>query len=270
MFGMGILLRIEDFRRIYIEPRAVLTGLACQIIVLPLTAFIIALLFDFSTSAKIGLILVAACPAGASPNLIIYYLQGRVALAVSITAISSLIILITIPFIVSLALHLFAVSEQDQISLPLAETIVNICLTILFPITVGVLIKKYRESLANTIEKVMQWVMPLIFLAAFGGTVYFEDNGNIELSKYINMYPYAMALNFFAMIASYLVARYLLNEPKTCYTISTVVGIQNVGLAIFIANTLLEEPELAIMAIVYSSFTFFTTALFAFLAKKIG
>lgn len=268
MFGIGITLKAESFKRVLAEPKEILTALFGQIILLPLTAFMIALIFDFPEWAKIGLILVASCPAGASPNFIAYFLKGRLALAVSATALSSVLVLFTIPFIVGLALDVFKL-QQEEISLPAWETIKNICFTVLLPIMAGVFLKEQNNMLAEQLEKIMKWVMPLILLMIFGGSIYLESGGKINISKYLNQYPYAIMLNFGAMVLSYFFARFMLKDKASHFTVSTIVGIQNNALAIYIANSLLHRPEIAVIPIVYSSFTFMSTALFAFAAKKL-
>lgn len=268
MFGIGLTLKIENFKRVVIEPKEILTAMFGQIILLPLTAFIIAFIFNFPDWAKVGLILVASCPAGASPNFIAYFLKGRLALAVSATALSSVLVLFTIPLILSLALDAFKL-QQEEISLPAGKTILNICFTVLLPISVGVLLKERKKEWAGRLEKIMKWLMPVFLIMIFGGSIYLESGGNIDFFKYLNQYPYAIMLNVGAMLISYFFARYLLKDKQSHFTISTIVGIQNNALAIFIANTLLNKPEIAIIPIVYSSFTFFSTSLFALAAKKL-
>lgn len=268
MFGIGITLKLEDFKRVIVRPKEITIALIGQMIVLPLVAFFIAWVFDFPQWAKIGLILVSACPAGASPNFIMYYLKGRLALAVSATALSSILVLITIPLVVGLALEVFRSQSQD-ISLPIGETITQIFLTVLIPIVAGVILKEYKDTFTKSLEKVMKWVMPLCLLLIFGGSVYLESGGSIEISKYLNQFPYAVGLNVSAMLISFFLARFVLEDKQSHFTVSTVVGIQNNALAIFIANTLLQRPEMAVIPIVYSSFTFISTAFFAFVAKKL-
>ncbi len=269
MFGIGITLQLEDFKRIIVKPKEIFTALFGQMIIIPLLAFLIAWIFDFPMWAKMGLILVSACPAGASHNFISYYLKGRLALAVSTTAISSVLVLATIPLIVNLALTFFK-SEGQDISLPVGRTIQQIGFTILLPIVLGVLLKEYREKWADNLTKGMKKVMPLILLTIFGGSLYMEgDGGGIDVSKFLHQYPFAILLNLGSMLTSFFLARAILPDKPSHYTISAVVGIQNNALAIFIAHTLLHEPQMAIIPIIYSSFTFFSTALFAFVAKKL-
>ncbi len=269
MFGVGINLQLEDFRRIIVKPQEITVSMIGQMILLPLIAFLIALLLDFPTWAKIGLVLVSVSPSGASPNFITYYLDGRLALAVSTTALSSVLSLIAIPLIVSLALQIFE-SKGQQISLPFWETILKICITVIIPISLGVLLRENKEEIAIKLEKIMKWGMPVILLIIFGGSIFLESGGSsLDIMKYLNQYPYAIALNVGAVLASYLLARLVLKDKKAHYTISTVVGIQSNALAIFVANTILNRPDLAIMPIIYSSFTFFSTALFALAVKKL-
>ena len=268
MFGIGITLKVKDFNRLTTHPKEIITALVGQMIILPLTAFLIVWLFDFPKWAQLGLILVAVCPAGASPNFITYYLKGRLALAVSTTALSSLLVLVSIPLLVNLALELFRSGQQD-ISLPIGRTVINIFLTILLPITIGVLLKEFKGEIAEKLEKIMKWLMPVVLLIIFGGSYYLESGGSVDLMKYLNQFPYAIGLNIGAMLFSYLLARFLLNDKQALFTISTVVGIQNNALAIFIATSLLNKPELSVMAIIYSSFTFISSGLFGFAAKKL-
>lgn len=268
MFGIGLTLKIENFKRVVVEPKEILTAMFGQVILLPLTAFIIALIFNFPEWAKIGLILVACCPAGASPNFIAYFLKGRLALAVAATALSSVLVLLTLPLILSLALGVFEL-QQEEISLPAGKTIFNICITVLLPISAGVLLKEHKKDWAGQMEKLMKWLMPVFLIMIFGGSIYMESGGNINFSKYLDQYPYAIMLNMGAMLISYFFARFLLKDKQSHFTISTIVGIQNNALAIYIANTLLSKPEIAIIPIVYSSFTFFSTTLFAMAAKKL-
>lgn len=268
MFGIGITLHLEDFKRVIVKPKEIVTALVCQVILLPLVAFLIVYFFDMPLWAKLGLILVAACPAGASHNFISYYLKGHLALAVSTTAISSVLVFATIPILVNLALTLFE-SQHQEIRLPVGQTILKIFVTVLLPIVLGVLLKEFKEKWADHLTEIMKRVMPLILLLIFGGSLYVESDGSIDVSKYLNQYPYAFALNFGAMLVAYFTARFFLADKPSHYTISAVVGIQNNALAIYIGNSLLHKPELAVIPIIYSSFTFFSTALFAFAAKKL-
>lgn len=269
MFGMGSSLEVEDFKRIVKHPKQILTGLAGQMLLLPAIAFILAAVSSLPPLAKAGLVLIAACPGGTSANLIAYLLKGKLALAVSMTAVNSLLILLSVPFIVRLGLLLF-VGEDTQISLPFNETVLKVFLTTLLPVGIGVLFRrKYRAKADWLHQHIFKWLLPGLLAGAFAA-VLLVGNGNNSFSwqDFRQLFPYALGLNVGGMLAAYFFSRWLLHDPKTWYTIAIAVGLQNSGLALFVASTLLASQKMALIAVVYGSFSFFSTALIGWLLKK--
>ncbi|MCK4919648.1 MAG: bile acid:sodium symporter family protein [Bacteroidales bacterium] len=266
--GMGLSINASDFRKVFTQPKALTIGICCQMILLPGIAFLIATFSDIDPVYKVGLIIISACPGGASSNLITYLLNGNVALSISMTVLNSLITLITIPIVVSLGIFYFTSAEAD-ISLPIGLTIIKIFLVTILPAGAGVSIRHYFHELADKLQKPLHYLLPALLLTIYAG-VLFIDEGE-ESSQLINslyLLPYPLLLNFISMIAGWGVARIFLLRKKNQFTISIEVGLQNSALAIFVAATILQNHSMALIPVIYGAFSFFTTALFGYGVKK--
>lgn len=267
MFGIGINLRFEDFKHTFKRPKAVITGLIAQMILLPCVAFLINLFFEIDPIYKVGFVLIAACPGGTTSNLVTLFLRGRLALSVSLTAFNSFLILFSIPIITAVALRVYEGSET-HISLPVAETIGNMVLTVLLPTFVGMLYRHFFSRIVHQTKRIINISMTAFLLFVFVGIFAFQDAGAAGLSDYLFLFLPAFLLNFLSMVVGYLFALISGIRNRGRFTIAIQVGLQNSALAIFIASKLLDQSEIAVVAIIYSSFTLFTTTFWAYLMKK--
>lgn len=268
--GMGLSLEKDDFRNIFYYPKALTFAIITKLIFLPLIAFIITLLFNINPVFKVGLILIAACPGGATTNLLTYLLRGNVALSISMTAVSSLIILITLPITVNLGLDYF-LGTTIEINLPVGNTILNIFILTIIPAVFGVYIRTKYRSFAESLEKPLRIILPLLLIIVFTGILLTEKNqSDSSLLNSLYIFPIGLLLNLLGMTIGYIVAYIIKLSNKDRFTISIEVGLQNTALAIFIASTILNNSKMALVAVIYSSFTFFSTALFGYLVKKYG
>ncbi len=268
--GMGLSLTDRDFRRIFSQPKAVIVGLICQVFLLPVIAYLIVNSIHIDPLFKVGLMIIAACPGGATSNLITYLLRGNVALSISMTAINSLITLITIPIVVTISLEAFIHADAD-IHLNVGETVIKVFLMTLLPAFAGTRIRKRLPEFAEKLERPLRIILPLLLLVVYLG-VLFIDQGTASAtsSDFFEIFPYTILLNAAAMGAGLLIARLLRLGVKNQYTISIEVGLQNSALAIFVAATLLKSNEMALVPVVYGSFTFFSTLLFGWMVKKVS
>ncbi|RLD72201.1 MAG: bile acid:sodium symporter family protein [Bacteroidetes bacterium] len=268
--GMGLSLTDQDFRNIFSQPKAVIIGLCCQMILLPLIAFLIARSIHIDPLFKVGLMIIAACPGGATSNLITYLLRGNVALSISMTAINSLITLITIPIVVTISLEAF-IHTDANIHLSVGETVIKVFLITLLPAFAGTRIRKRLPNFADKLERPLRIILPLLLLVVFSGVI-FIDQGTASATRadFFEIFPYTLLLNAAAMGAGLLIARLLSLSVKNQYTISIEVGLQNSALAIFVAATLLKSNSMALVPVVYGSFTFFSTLLFGWMVKKVS
>jgi len=266
---MGLSLTDRDFRNIFVQPKAVIIGLCCQIILLPLIAWLIVRSINIDPYFKVGLMIIAACPGGATSNLVTYLLRGNVALSISMTAINSLITLITIPLVVTLSLDAF-LHADDTITMPVGQTILKVFLITILPAFTGTRLRKHFPEFATGLEKPLRIILPLLLLLVYGGVVFTsEDAGENTRAEFIQIFPYALLLNFLAMGSGLMIARLMRLRVINQFTISIEVGLQNSALAILVAITLLGSPKMALVPVVYGSFTFFSTLLFGWFVKKV-
>ena len=268
--GMGLSLTERDFRNIFLHPRAVTTGLISQMVLLPLIAFLIGQISNIDPLFKVGLMIIAACPGGATSNLVTYLLRGNVALSISMTAINSVITLITIPLVVTLSLKFF-IHQDASIKLNVGETMLNVFLITLLPAYVGTRIRKWKPLLADGLEKPLKIILPLLLALIYTGVVLIDQDGkSAPFRDIISIFPYALALHLAAMGTGLLVARLAGLKLRDRFTIVIEVGLQNSALAIFVASFLLKSQAMSLVPVVYGSFTFFTTLLFGWIVKKLS
>ena len=268
--GMGLSLTDRDFRNIFVQPKAVIIGLCSQMILLPLIAFVIARLINIDPLFKVGLMIIAACPGGATSNLITYILRGNVALSISMTAINSLITLVTIPVIVTLSLGAF-IHQDAAIKLDVLDTILKVFLITILPAFAGTRIRKWKPLFADGLEKPLRIILPLLLLFIYAGVILIDHGTGAETrAGFFTILPYALLLNITAMGTGLLVARTMKLGIRNQFTITIEVGLQNSALAIVVATTILRSPSMALVPVVYGSFSFFTTLLFGWLVRKMA
>jgi BASS family bile acid:Na+ symporter len=257
--GMGLAIEGKDFAGIFRYPKAVITGIAAQMLILPLIAFIISYFTDIDPVYKVGLIIIAACPGGATSNLVNFMLNGNVALSLSITVINSLLTLITIPFIVRSGLEYY-LGKSAIIHLPYGETILNIFLIVAIPAAIGITIRHFFRGFAMGFEKPLRYVLPVLLFTVYCGVLFIDKGAkNLHIKDYIDLYPHAILLNILSMLGGWFVSRQVGLKRRNQVTIAVEVGLQNSTLAIFIAATLLSSQQMAVVPIIYGSFSFFTT-----------
>ncbi|WP_216919902.1 bile acid:sodium symporter family protein [Synechococcus sp. CCAP 1479/9] len=249
MLGMGLSLVPEDFQRITRYPRAVAVGTVCQTLVLPLLGALIALVVPMEPVMAVGLVVVAVCPGGPSSNLMTYLARGDVALSVTLTAVSSIVTVFTIPLFTNLALQHF-LGEGAAISLPIGTTMLQIVLITLLPTAIGMAFRHRFPGPARRLEKQMGrlagGLLALIILLLF-------IREAPKLPGFLAQMGLAIALlNVLAMLAGFLAGRLFRLPLAQQVCIAIEVGIQNGTLAIAITAGLLNNPDMAVPAAVYS------------------
>jgi bile acid:Na+ symporter, BASS family len=249
MLGMGLSLLPEDFQRITRYPRAVAVGTVCQTLVLPLLGALIARVVPMEPVMAVGLVVVAVCPGGPSSNLMTYLARGDVALSVTLTAVSSIVTVFTIPLFTNLALQHF-LGEGAAIALPIGTTMLQIVLITLLPTAIGMAIRHRFPGTARRLEKQMGrlagGLLALIILLLFVREA-------PKLPGFLAQMGLAIALlNVLAMLAGFLAGRLFRLPLAQQVCIAIEVGIQNGTLAIAITAGLLNNPDMAVPAAVYS------------------
>mgnify|MGYP005989854271 CR=1 FL=1 len=256
MLGMGMTLIISDFSRIIKFPKAILIGLTNQLILLPLIGFLLAIIFDLSPIMAVGLMILATCPGGPTSNLITQVSKGNIALSVTLTAIASIISILTIPFILSYALTYFNTGTNTNIELPIVDTILQIMVITVIPISIGMLIRKHKENFAKRMEKPMRIASTVIFILVFLAVIAANSNIIGKAMKEVGLVT--LLLNIVTMGLGYLSAKLFKLKFNSAISITIESGIQNGTLALVIATSILNNVEMGIPTAAYAIWMFMT------------
>ncbi len=255
MLGMGLSLVMDDFKRIIVYPKAILVGLVNQLIFLPLIGFGIAVVFQLPPEIAIGIMILAACPGGPTSNLIAHLAKGDTALSVTLTALSSFITILTIPFIINFALEHF-LEKGEMIRLDVMDSIKNIFVIIIIPIVIGMLIRRFSPEFSNKMGKPVRIASAIVLALVIIGIVIKEKENFVSYFQQAGIA--ALLLNVISMVVGYLSSRLFRIKDRRAISISIESGIQNGTLAITIAVVLLGSTEFAIAPAIYSLLMFFT------------
>ncbi|MGF1524813.1 MAG: bile acid:sodium symporter family protein [Leptolyngbyaceae cyanobacterium] len=267
MLGMGLGLTLSDFKRILLEPKAVFLGLIAQLILLPVVGFVLANIFPLSPELAIGVVILAACPGGPTSNLVTYLVQGNVALSITLTALSSLITVLTIPLVVNFAMQSF-MGEAVALQLPFLTTVMQIAVITLIPVTIGMVLHHYVPRLAMKVEHWVKW-LSLFFLALIIVGLLARERANV-VSFFLQVGGVTLALNVVTMALGFAIATLAKLDIRSAKSITIEVGIQNGTLAIAIASAplFLNTPTMAVPAAIYALIMYPTSAVFGALLRR--
>ncbi|MFP4009376.1 MAG: bile acid:sodium symporter family protein [Spirulinaceae cyanobacterium] len=267
MLSMGLGLTLQDFKRVLIEPNAVILGLIAQFILLPILGFILATIFPLPPQLAVGVMILAACPGGPTSNLVTYLIRGNIAVSITLTAISSLVTVFSIPIVVNLAMQHF-IGEGATIQLSFLKTVIQIAVITIIPVSLGMLLHYYTPQFAAKMEKTVKW-LSLFFLSLIIVGLLLKERENV-VSFFLQVGGVTLTLNIVSMALGYGLATVSQLDKADARAIAVEVGIQNGTLAIAVASapTLLNLPTMAIPAAIYSLLMFVTSAAFAGLLAK--
>ena len=249
MMGMGLTLTIADFRRVAQNPKPVLLGLTNQIILLPLVALALVYLFEPPAFIAVGMILLAACPGGTSSNLVTLLAKGDLALSVSMTAINSIITIVTIPFWVGYAYSIY-LAEAANMASPTADIFKTLIVVLAVPLSIGMLIKNRAPQFADRMERPVRIASSIFLAVVILGLLAREFD---LFQQYVgDTLGIVTALNVLTMGIGYGLAKAFGLNLKQGLTIAIESGIQNGTLTISLAVITLNQPDFAIIAAIYS------------------
>lgn len=269
MLGLGLSLTVGDFRRVLTSPRAVLVGALAQLVLLPLLGVgLAAWLLPHEPALAVGLILLAMCPGGSTANLFTHLGGGDTALCLTLTAVSSLVKVFTIPIVVNLALAHYQIGGDQPLQLNVLDSIVKIVIITLLPAALGMLLRRWRPALADRAERPVKVASAVFLVLVIIGTLYRERAHIVDYFAVAGLA--ALALNLLGMGLGFLLPRLARLPLKQQLTISIETSIQNGTLAITIASAthLLNNGTMAIPAAVYSLIMFATVAVLLVLVRR--
>ena len=256
MFGMGLTLVVSDFGRLFIYPKEVLIGLFNQLIFLPLIGFLIILLFDLNSSMAIGIMILSLCPGGPTSNLITQVARGNIGLSVTLTALASLITVFTIPIVLSEAITYFTGETDVIIELPVVQTMLQILVITVIPVSIGMVIRKKNEAFALRMERPMRIASTVLFIIIFLLVMIANKDLIVQAMKEVGLAT--LLLNLSTMAFGYFTAKIFGIKGKSQISITIESGIQNGTLAFVIATTILNNVEMGLPTGAYSIWMFIT------------
>jgi BASS family bile acid:Na+ symporter len=266
MLTMGLGLTREDFRRIAENPRAVLVGMVGQLLLLPALAFALGAAFVLPAPLAVGLVLIAACPGGAHSNLYASFAKGDTALSVSLTALSGVVTILTIPLWLGLAVRVFA-AEGEVPPMPVATTMLQVFVVMGLPVALGMLVRARSERWAVRLERPIKLVATLLLLVIVLGSVAGRGDALAAAAKACG--AAVLSLNLLGMLVGYGLARALRVSVPQQITITLEVGIQNGTLA-FALGLALMHGEITVLppSFLYSLLVYVTGAVVVVLGKR--
>jgi len=267
MLGLGMSLTVQDFTRIIKIPKDFLVGFICQLILLPIVAFLLIKLLNTPAELAIGVMLIAAAPGGVTSNVLTKFAKGDVALSISLTAIISLISIISVPFIVFNSINFF---EIDNVSKDISMT--GIALKMFFvvtvPVVIGMTIKHFAKNFVNTKALIIQRISVALFVLVFIA-IYIEEWDNI-VSFVTRAGLIVATLNITMMVIGFYVAKFFASGVAQQRCISLECGLQNGTLAAFVGTQIFDGSSMAFIvpAAAYALMMMITSLIFIFIIKK--
>jgi len=267
MFALGLGLTGSDFLRVIKQPRDFFVGTISQIVLLPIIAFILVKLWPISPELAIGVMIIAAAPGGVTSNILTSFSKGDVALSISLTAIISLLSVITVPLIILTSVKLID-NYNLVLNISLTSMAISMFLIVTVPVIIGMIFRKFASNAAIKFEPIAKKVSAALFVIVLLGAILAEKDNITNYFAQAGLIT--LVLNLVMMIVAYYVAQLLASgiKQKKCITIEC--GLQNGTLAIFVATTLFGGGLYVIPAATYSLIMFATSLIFVYLVRKVS
>ena len=266
MFILGLGLTINDFLRVIKYPKNFLVGFICQVILLPIIAFILINLITLTPEIALGVMIIAAAPGGVTSNVLTKFANGDVALSVSLTAIVSLISIATVPFIVFHSANFLEIEILKEIAMSSIATKMFFVVTV--PVLLGMIIRKLKQDLVMAYESLFQKISIILFLIVFTA-IWVEEWG--EIMSYIKTAGLiSIILNITMIIIGFYVAKFLVSGIAQRKSISLECGLQNGTLAVYVATQLFDQKVYLFPTAAYALIMFVTSIFFVLLVRKIN
>ena len=267
MLALGLGLSGQDFLRVAKQPKDFLVGLICQLILLPIIAFLLLKIFNLPLEIALGVMIIAAAPGGVTSNVLTKFANGDVALSISLTAIISLISIISVPFIVFKSAELLEVAGISK-EISMIGISMKMFLVVTLPVLIGMLIRKFATNFVISKSQLIERISVLLFVIVFAA-IWVEEWENIM--GYIKQAGLiTLVLNIVMMFIGYYVAKFLASGVSQRKSISLECGLQNGTLAVFVASQLFTQITYLIPTATYAIVMFLTSIIYVFIVRKIN
>ena len=266
MFSLGLGLTINDFLRVIKYPKNFLVGFICQVILLPIIAFILINLITLTPEIALGVMIIAAAPGGVTSNVLTKFANGDVALSISLTAIVSLISIATVPFIVFHSAEFLEIEILKEIAM--SSIAIKMFFVVTVPVLLGMIIRKLKQDLVMAYESLFQKISIILFLIVFTA-IWVEEWG--EIMSFIKTAGLiSIILNITMIIIGFYVAKFLVSGIAQRKSISLECGLQNGTLAVYVAVQLFDQKVYLVPSAAYVLVMFVTSIFFVLLVRKIN
>jgi BASS family bile acid:Na+ symporter len=264
MLGLGLGLSVKDFTRILRTPKDFFVGFFSQLIILPIVALGVALILNLPTSIAVGLMIIAAAPGGVTSNVLTKFANGDVALSISLTAVTSLLSIISVPFIVINSANFFGVSITADISM--TGIALKMALVVTVPVIIGMIIRVLAEnfisSKINIINKITGWLFIIVFAA-----IWIEEKDNIF--EYLAQAGLAvLILNVVMMMLGFFIAKKFVSGVAQQKCIALECGLQNGTLAVFVSTLIFDDIAYFVPTAAYALIMYITGFIFIYILRK--
>ena len=265
MLGLGLGLTTKDFTRVIRNPKDFIIGLICQLILLPIIAYILILVFKTPIEIALGVMIIAAAPGGVTSNVMTKFAKGDVALSVSLTAIIGLISIISVPLIVFQSANFLGVSNISQ-EITLTGVALKMAGVVTVPVIIGMIIRRFSEKFISSNINIIEKITGILFLVVFAA-IWIEERENI-LSYLAQAGIIVLALNIVMMLIAYFVAKSFATGIKQIKCIALECGLQNGTLAVFVATQIFSEIIYIIPTAAYALIMYITGFIFMYILRK--
>ena len=266
MLGLGMGLTTQDFTRVIKQPKDFFIGFICQMILLPIIAFILIKLLNTPTELALGVMIIAAAPGGVTSNVLTKFAKGDVALSVSLTAIISLITIISVPFIVFKSADLLQASNNILNDISMIGISLKMFFVVTLPVIIGMIIRKLASNFIQSKTLIIQRISIILFIIVFAA-IWIEEWDNI-ISFITRAGTIALTLNIVMMFIGYYVAKIFASGVEQRRCISLECGLQNGTLAVFVSTQIFDELVYMVPTAAYALIMFVTSLVFVFIVRR--
>jgi len=267
MLGLGLGLSVDDFFRVLKNPKDFLVGSLCQLILLPIVAFILIKIYNPPLEMALGVMIIAAAPGGVTSNILTKFANGDVALSISLTAIISLISIVSVPFIIFQSANILGIDNNFNENITMAGIAMKMFLVVTIPVILGMVIRKFATNFIVSKTKLLQRISIILFVIVFLA-IWVEEWDKI-VSFIIRAGLITLTLNIIMMLVGFYTAKFLISGMAQRKCISLECGLQNGTLAVFVATQLVDDIVYLVPTAAYALIMFVTSIIFVFIVKDI-
>ena len=265
MLGLGLGLTVNDFKRVLQNPKIFFVGIFSQIVLLPIIAYILLLVIKVPTAIALGVMIIAAAPGGVTSNVMTKFARGDVALSISLTAVCSLISIISVPLIVFSSAKLIGVSNISE-EITMTGIALKMAGVVTLPVFIGMIIRKFTENFISNNIKFIERTTGFLFLIVFAA-IWIEERNNI-LSYLSQAGVIVLTLNIVMMIFAYYLAKVFSSNIEQRRCIAIECGLQNGTLAVFVATQIFNDIIYVIPTAAYALIMYITAFIFMYIVRN--